>query len=235
MVSADVPPERKPERGYVRQNHPFAKPPFYLPVKKKRKKAEEGGKGRKRARKASCQEGGHSLFGCFCVILDRTDILIYNPGVRISPAWEEESASASPRSLEKGLEEVLGPSGPKSLKKASRRVRKVSKILKTLAWPPLQILAVNFFFLQILGGGKLLEKCRGNIFKQPERGFKLGCRKWGCNKWGLKGCLAALPGNGPKSPFFLPFSPFSGGSEEHQGNPENGGKRPFSSDIPGFA
>ena len=25
-------PERKPERGYVRQNHPFAKPPFYLPV-----------------------------------------------------------------------------------------------------------------------------------------------------------------------------------------------------------
>ena len=32
MVSADVPPERKPERGYVRQNHPFTKPPFYLPV-----------------------------------------------------------------------------------------------------------------------------------------------------------------------------------------------------------
>ena len=33
VVSADVPPERKSERGYVRQNHPFAKPPFYLPVK----------------------------------------------------------------------------------------------------------------------------------------------------------------------------------------------------------
>ena len=32
VVSADVPPERKPERGYVRQNHPFMKPPFYLPV-----------------------------------------------------------------------------------------------------------------------------------------------------------------------------------------------------------
>ena len=31
-------------------------------------------------------------------------------------------------------------------------------------------------------------------------------RKWGCNKWGLKGCLAALPGNRPKSPFFCPFS-----------------------------
>ena len=29
---ADVPPERKPERGYVRQNHPFTKPPFYLPM-----------------------------------------------------------------------------------------------------------------------------------------------------------------------------------------------------------
>ena len=32
VVSADVPPERKPERGYVRQNHPFTKPPFYLPM-----------------------------------------------------------------------------------------------------------------------------------------------------------------------------------------------------------
>ena len=34
VVLADVPPERKPERGYVRQNHPFTKPPFYLPVPK---------------------------------------------------------------------------------------------------------------------------------------------------------------------------------------------------------
>ena len=24
-------PERKPEQGYIRQNHPFTKPPFYLP------------------------------------------------------------------------------------------------------------------------------------------------------------------------------------------------------------
>ena len=32
VVSADVPPERKPERGYVRQNHLFTKPPFHLPV-----------------------------------------------------------------------------------------------------------------------------------------------------------------------------------------------------------
>ena len=33
MVRSDVPPERKPERGHIRQNHPFTKPPFYLPVK----------------------------------------------------------------------------------------------------------------------------------------------------------------------------------------------------------
>ena len=32
VVLADVPPERKPERGHVRQNHPFTKPPFYLPM-----------------------------------------------------------------------------------------------------------------------------------------------------------------------------------------------------------
>ena len=31
-VGSHVPPERKLERGYIRQNHPFAKPPFYLPV-----------------------------------------------------------------------------------------------------------------------------------------------------------------------------------------------------------
>ena len=28
VVLADVPPERKPERGYVRQNHPFGNRPF---------------------------------------------------------------------------------------------------------------------------------------------------------------------------------------------------------------
>ena len=64
--------------------------------------------------------------------------------------------------------------------------------------------------------------------------FNLGCRKWGCNKWGFKGCLASLPGNWPRSVFFAlfrPFSPFSGGCKEHLGNPENGRKRPFSSDI----
>ena len=30
-VHSHVPPERKPERGYVRQNHPFTKPPFLSP------------------------------------------------------------------------------------------------------------------------------------------------------------------------------------------------------------
>ena len=32
VVLADVPPEQKPERGHIRQNHPFTKPPFYLSV-----------------------------------------------------------------------------------------------------------------------------------------------------------------------------------------------------------
>ena len=41
--------------------------------------------------------------------------------------------------------------------------------------------------------------------------------------------------NRPFSPLFLPFSSFSGGCEEHLENPENGGKRPFSSDILRFA
>ena len=77
-----------------------------------------------------------------------------------------------------------------------------------------------------------------NPFSKPLKELRqLGCRKWGCNKWGLKGCLAALPGNRPKSAkmaLFLPFSPFSGGCQEHLKNPENGGKRPFSSDFLGF-
>ena len=30
VVSADVPPERKPERGHVRQNHPSRKPPLII-------------------------------------------------------------------------------------------------------------------------------------------------------------------------------------------------------------
>ena len=66
----------------------------------------------------------------------------------------------------------------------------------------------------------------------------LECRKWGCNRWGFKVCLASRPGNRRKSAFFalcLPFSPFSGGPEQHLDNPENGGKRPFSSEILGLA
>ena len=31
-VRSHVHPERKPERGYTRQDHPFTKPPFYLPA-----------------------------------------------------------------------------------------------------------------------------------------------------------------------------------------------------------
>ena len=59
----------------------------------------------------------------------------------------------------------------------------------------------------------------------------------GVTNGGFKGCLAALPGNRPKSAFFalfLPFSTYPGGAEEHLENPENGGKRPLSSDILGF-
>ena len=32
-VRLHAPPERKPELGYIRKNHPFTKPPFCLPVK----------------------------------------------------------------------------------------------------------------------------------------------------------------------------------------------------------
>ena len=52
----------------------------------------------------------------------------------------------------------------------------------------------------------------------------LGCRKWGCNKWGFKEPF------GRNRHFFRPFFaflPFSGGCEEHPGNTESGGKRPF--------
>ena len=54
--------------------------------------------------------------------------------------------------------------------------------------------------------------------------------KWECNKWGLKRCLPSLPENRAKIGFcrpFLPFSQFSGGSEEHLENPGNGGKGLF--------
>ena len=56
----------------------------------------------------------------------------------------------------------------------------------------------------------------------------------GPSGWGFKGCLASGPGNRPNSSvfaLFLPFSPFSGGPEQHLENPENGGKRPFSSNL----
>ena len=69
----------------------------------------------------------------------------------------------------------------------------------------------------------------------------LGCRNWRCNIWGFKGCVAALPAKRPFPAFLalsLPFLLFFGGSEDalqHLENPENAGKTPFSSDIPGFA
>ena len=62
----------------------------------------------------------------------------------------------------------------------------------------------------------------------------LGCRKWRCNKWGLKGCLAALPGNRPKSAFFGLFRPFPEGAKstwEIQKTEEKGLFPPISSDF----
>ena len=74
--------------------------------------------------------------------------------------------------------------------------------------------------------------------KGPCQGVFWAAAKGGVTNGGLRGVWAALPGNRPKSAFFalfLPFLPFSGGCEEHLRNPENGGKRPFSSDILRFA
>ena len=53
----------------------------------------------------------------------------------------------------------------------------------------------------------------------------MGCRKWGCNKWGLKGCLAALSGNRPKSAFFTPFSAFFAPFRRVRRAPGNSRKR----------
>ena len=52
----------------------------------------------------------------------------------------------------------------------------------------------------------------------------------GVTNGGLRGVWPPFPEIGRNRP----FSPFSGGPEEHLENPENGGKRPFSSDILGF-
>ena len=67
--------------------------------------------------------------------------------------------------------------------------------------------------------------------KNKERKDRAKTRTQRCNKWGLKRCLASLPENRPKSAFSalcLPFSPFSGRSEEHLENPGNGGNKPLS-------
>ena len=146
-----------------------------------------------------------------------------------------------------------------ALKKRGRDLKKRGRVLKKRG----RVLKKRRF-VRGTGGGPLLQKGGGWLLQKGGGGFlrslwrslrsstpsrrpslclpnkfpKLGCRKWGCNKWGFKGCLAALPRNRPKSAFFalfLPFSPFSGGCEEHLENPENGGKRPFSSDILRFA
>ena len=55
---------------------------------------------------------------------------------------------------------------------------------------------------------------------------------------GLQGVSGRPSWKSAEIGLFRPFSAFftfSGGYEEHPGNPGNGGKRPFSSDILGFA
>ena len=70
-----------------------------------------------------------------------------------------------------------------------------------------------------------LDNLKGDNLKVAhKRSLKLGSRIWGCNKWWFTVCLAALPGNRPKSAFFCPFSAFfalSGGPKQHLGYPEN--------------
>ena len=84
----------------------------------------------------------------------------------------------------------------------------------------------------------------GDQYTRYCSGPSLVCNKhWsaangGVTNGGLRGVWPPCPGNRPKSAFFalfLPFSAFSGGPGQHLKNPENGGKRPFSSDILGFA
>ena len=120
----------------------------------------------------------------------------------------------------------------RSAQEASRE-RKEIFVPAHFAEARLWILSVLGILREFLGTPKSARTKFGEIlnleqFREKILVQKLGCRKWGCNKWGLKGCLAALPGNRPWSAFFalfLPFSPFSGGCEEHLGNPENGGKK----------
>ena len=88
------------------------------------------------------------------------------------------------------------------------------------------------------GAEKSIAKSVTAIRKIRRNSTQLRCAPYNwaaAKKWGFKGCLAALPRNRPKSAFFalsLPFSPFSGGPEEHLGNQRiSEEKRPFSSDI----
>ena len=63
--------------------------------------------------------------------------------------------------------------------------------------------------------------------------FDWAAANGGVTNGGLRGVwppFLEIGRNRPFSPFFCLFSPFSGGCKEHLGNPENGGKRPFSSD-----
>ena len=78
------------------------------------------------------------------IILSRPYTIIARIG--ISPAWEKESPGRNPKSLKKSRK-VLGPSGPKSLKKVSGRVRKVSNKSKNGSFETFRTLPETFFRL----------------------------------------------------------------------------------------
>ena len=58
-----------------------------------------------------------------------------------------------------------------------------------------------------LGGASLTFGTSGNFASASGITFFWAAAKLGCNKWVLKGCLAALPGNRPKSALFALFLP----------------------------
>ena len=72
----------------------------------------------------------------------------------------------------------------------------------------------------------------------PQGPFCWAAANGGVTNGGLRGVWPPFQGNRPTSAFFallLPFSSVSGGPEQHLENPENGGKRPISSDFLRFA
>ena len=106
MVLANVPLFRFSFRGNIRQNHPFGNHPFVNP------------------RSKSKIHPYPSLWGFGSLNVKRLGAIPLRPTCKLelgSPWAGRESLWAQ------RLEKILGPSGPQSPKKVSRRVRKASK------------------------------------------------------------------------------------------------------------